>query len=59
VKKTQKLLHPSRPRINTGLWRPKRWPSRRINLHRSEGWCRSAVPKIATLTKSVDLKWRR
>jgi hypothetical protein len=52
--KTQKLLHPSRPRINAHMWRPKRWLSRRINLHLSQGWCRSGAPKIATPTKSID-----
>jgi hypothetical protein len=37
AKKIQKLLHSSRPRINALLWRPKKWLSRRINLHRSQG----------------------
>jgi hypothetical protein len=58
AKKTQKLLHPSRPRINARLWRPKRWLSRRINLHRNHGWCRSGAPKIATLARSVNPEQR-
>jgi hypothetical protein len=32
----------------------KKWLSRRINLHRSQRWCRSGPPKIATPAKSVD-----
>jgi hypothetical protein len=32
----------------------KRWLSRRINLHWSQGWCKSGAPKIATPAKSVD-----
>jgi hypothetical protein len=57
--KMQKMLHLSRPRISAHLWRPKRWLSRRINLHQSQGWCRSGASKIATPTKSIDPKWRR
>jgi hypothetical protein len=53
AKKMQKMLHLSRPRINARLWKPKRCLSRRINLHQSQGWCRSGAPKIATPAKSV------
>jgi hypothetical protein len=52
--KEEKMLHPSRPRINVRLWRPKRWLSWRINLHWSQGWCRSRAPNLATPAKSVD-----
>jgi hypothetical protein len=38
------------------LAKVKIWLSRRINLHRSQGWCRSGAPKIATHAKSVDLE---
>jgi hypothetical protein len=38
-----------RPPVKT-----KKWLSRRINLHWSQGWCRSGAPKIAMLAKSVD-----
>jgi hypothetical protein len=44
--KEEKMLHPSRPWINTRLRKPKRRLSRRINLHRSHGWCRSGAPRL-------------
>jgi hypothetical protein len=58
AKKTQKMLQLSRPRIDARLRKPKRRLSRRINLLRSHGWCRSGAPEIATPTKNVDPKRR-
>jgi hypothetical protein len=56
--KEEKMVHLSRPWIKARLRRQKRWLSQRINLHRSQEWCRSGVPKIATPTKRVDLEKR-
>jgi hypothetical protein len=44
--------------VSVRLQRPKRWLSRRINLHQSQWWCRSGAPKIAMPTKSIDPKKR-
>jgi hypothetical protein len=46
----------STPAVKTKKW----WLSRRINLHRSQGWCRSGAPKIGMPTKRwSEVKKRR
>jgi hypothetical protein len=52
--KDTKVIAFVKTKINVRLQRPKRRLSRRINLHQTQGWCRSGAPKIATPTKSVD-----
>jgi hypothetical protein len=50
-RKSKKLLHPSRQRNKSRLWRPKRWLSRRISP--CPRWCESGYPIFQRLQRAL------
>jgi hypothetical protein len=50
-RKSRKMLHPSRQRNKSRLWRPKRWLSRRISP--CPRWCGSGYPRLQRLQRAL------